>query len=131
MCKGHIIKNISTCTACIEAPNAALPNQMIEDFEALSRMYKLLEKISNIHTGTTDTAFDSVEEDYQDTMDIMTPKPLTSSQKQQQFKRIPVNLGVVQQEQKISDEERFSKPKNPDTVPSTSQNRSARLNEII
>lgn len=83
-------------------------------------LYKLQNKTWNIQIRHMETAMedvDSVEDDYLDSVEIMTSKQSTSSSNSNKLKKNPITLRSVQQEQKTFIEESFSESENPDSHP--------------
>lgn len=79
------------------------------------RLYKIQEK-SNMNTRPTETAIDSAEEDYPDSVDVMTPKPSTISNNCKNLDQIPLNLRIIRQDHTTSEEENFLGPENSDSL---------------
>lgn len=97
-------------------------------------LYKLQNKTWNIQIRHMETAMedvDSVEDDYLDSVEIMTSKPSTSSSNSNKLKKNPINLRNVQQEQKTFIEESFSESENPDSHPWIAEDRYHRWNKIL
>lgn len=84
-------------------------------------------------------AIESAEEDYPDSVDVMTSKPSTISNNCNSLEQIPLNVNfetnplnlIIRQNHATSNEENFLEPQNSDSLPWTAQDRSHWLNEIL